>query len=145
MAVLTIIKEVKKIHPKEVALVKIGDFFHAYGKDSYIMADLFGYKLKQIEQNCSTCGFPSKSLPKVQAKLENKKINYIILDRRNNYDLDHFQNFKNLNTYDENFETAKKNINLKRRIDAIHSKLTQNMNNPNIKITIQQIEQILTP
>ena len=143
MAVLTIIKEVKKVHPKEVALVKIGDFYHVYGKDSYILADLFGYKLKQIEQNCSTCGFPTKSLAKVTAKLENQKINYIILDRRNNYDLDHFENFKNLNTYEKHFEIAKRNINLKRRIDSIYSKLIKEINTENIKTTIQQIEYII--
>ena len=77
MAIITIIKEVKKIHPKEIALVKIGNFFHIYGKDSYIISFLFGYKMKNIDNNCSTCGFPQNSLPKVQAKFENKKINYI--------------------------------------------------------------------
>ena len=36
MSVITIIKEVKKIHKEEVLLVKIGDFYHCFGKDSYI-------------------------------------------------------------------------------------------------------------
>ena len=67
MAILTIIKEVKKVHPKELALVKVGNFVHSYGKDSYILSFLFGYKIKVIENNCSACGFPQKSLPKVQA------------------------------------------------------------------------------
>ena len=53
MAVLTIIKEIKKIHPKEIVMVKIGDFFHVYGKDSYILAYLLGYKLKMVEDNVS--------------------------------------------------------------------------------------------
>jgi len=143
LAVLTIISEVKKIHPKEIALVKIGDFFHAYGKDSYILSYLFGYKLKTIEQNCSTCGFPSKSLAKVEAKLENKKVNYIILDRRNNYDVDEFVNHKNLNTYDEIFEKAHIYVNLKRRIEAIHVKLINDINSENIKEKIQEIENII--
>lgn len=143
MAILTIIKEVKKVHPKEIALVKIGNFFHAYGKDSYILSFLFSYKIKMIEDNCSTCGFPQNSLPKVQAKLENKKINYIILDRRNNYDVDEFVNYKNLNTYDEVFEKAHRFINLKRRIDTIYLKLIKDINSEKVKEKIQNIENII--
>ena len=143
LAVITIISEVKKIHPKEIALVKIGEFFHAYGKDSYILSYLFGYKLKTIEQNCSTCGFPQKSLAKVQSKLENKKINYIILDRRNNYDVDEFVNHKNLNNYDQIFEKAHLYVNIKRRIETIYSKLTKDINSKDIKEKIQQIENII--
>ena len=143
MAILTIIKEVKKVHPKEIALVKVGKFFHAYGKDSYILSFLFSYKIKMIEDNCSTCGFPQNSLPKVQAKLENKKINYIILDRRNNYDVDEFVNYKNLNTYDEVFEKAHRFINLKRRIDTIYLKLIKDINSEKVKEKIQNIENII--
>lgn len=143
MAIITIIKEVKKIHPKEIALVKIGNFFHVYGKDSYIMSFLFGYKIKVIDNNCSTCRFPQKSLPKVQATLENKKINYIILDRRNNYDVDEFVDYKNLNKYDEVFEKAHKYINLKRRIETIYLKLMKDINSENIKVKIQNIENII--
>ena len=137
MAIITIIKEVKKIHPKEIALVKIGKFFHVYGKDSYIISFLFEYKMKIIENNCSTCGFPQNSLPKVQAKLENKKINYIILDRRNNYDVDEFVNYKNLNNYDEVFEKAHRYVNLKRRIEKIYLKLMKDINSENMKVKIQ--------
>ena len=143
MAILTIIKEVKKVHPKEIALVKVGNFFHAYGKDSYILSFLFNYKIKMIEENCSTCGFPQNSLPKVQAKLENKKIDYIILDRRNNYDVDEFVNHKNLNTYDEVFEKAHRYINLKRRIDTIYLKLINDINSEKVKEKIQYIENII--
>lgn len=37
MAITTIIKEVKKIHQKELVIIKIGNFYHCYGKDAYIM------------------------------------------------------------------------------------------------------------
>lgn len=143
MAILTIVKEVKQVHPKELALVKVGNFVHSYGKDSYILSFLFGYKIKAIENNCSACGFPKKSLPKVQAMLENKKINYIILDRRNNYDVDEFVDFKNLNTYDEVFEKAHKYVNYKRRVDAIYLNLLKDINSGNIKEKIQNIENII--
>lgn len=143
MAVITIIKEIKKIHPKEVVMVKIGDFFHVYGKDSYILAYLLGYKLKMVEDNCWSCGFPTKSLSKVEATLENKKVNYILVDRRNNYDVDDFSDNKNLNTYDEQFEKANKYIKSKNRIDAIYFELMKNINTKDIKNKIYEIETIL--
>ena len=143
MAVLTIITPIKKIYPKNIALVKIGEFYHVYGKDAYILSYLFGYKLKIIEKNCSSCGFPKSSLNKVIATLENKRINYILLDRRNNYDVDQISDNNNLNTYEEQLEKAKKYVNIKRRIDLINQKLIDNMQKEAIITQIEQIEKIL--
>lgn len=44
-------------------------------------------------------GFPTSSIKKVEARLENKKINYIVLDRKDNYAVNERTDFKNLNTY----------------------------------------------
>ena len=49
MAVITIIKTIKSIHPDSVTLVKTGKFYNVYGRDSYILSYLFGYKLKEVE------------------------------------------------------------------------------------------------
>lgn len=143
MAIITMIKSIKQIHPKEVMLVKMGDFYHAYGKDSYILSYLMGYKLSIIEENCSTCGFPQKSLNKIQAKLEDKKINYILLDKRNNYYVDYFSDNKNLNTYDDEFAKAHKYINLKKRIDNIYVSLLKDINKEETKGKIFEIEKLL--
>ena len=120
MAVLTIIKTIKSIHPESIVLVKIGKFYNVYGRDSYIMYYLFGYKLKEIE-NISTCGFPVDSINKVMAKLENTKINYLLIDRRNNYDVDQMLDNKNLNTYIKTYEKAKEYINAKNRVNKIYN------------------------
>ena len=45
---------------------------------------------------------------KIISKLEEKKINYLILDRRNNYEEDEKSNNKNLNTYSKIMIPAKK-------------------------------------
>ena len=87
MAVTTIIKTIKSIHPDSIILVKVGKFYNVYGKDSYILSYFFNYKLKELDGIVS-CGFPIESINKIMAKLENKKINYLIVDRRNNYDVD---------------------------------------------------------
>ena len=144
MPVIEIVKKVKQIHPNKVILVKIGEFYHVYSKDAYVISYLMGYKLRYMEnEKIYNCGFPEKSLKKIEATLENKKISYIILDRRNNYEEDEVVNFKNLNSYDKIFEKAKRYINIKNRIDFINMNLLQNINNENIKETLNKIEQIL--
>lgn len=76
------IKEIKEVHPEEIVLVKIGNFFHVYGKDSYILSYLLGYKIRRIEGNICTTGFPDKTAAKVKAMLEKNKIekkyNYLV-------------------------------------------------------------------
>mgnify|MGYP004569147851 CR=1 FL=1 len=37
MAITTIIEEAKAIHKEDVIMVKVGIFYHVYGKDSFIM------------------------------------------------------------------------------------------------------------
>lgn len=74
------------------------------------------------------------------AKLENKKINYLIVDRRNNYDVDEFYDNKNLNTYNQTYEKAKQYINSKHRVDKIYQYLIHNLNN---KKLINQMEKVI--
>ena len=71
-------------------------------------------KLKKVE-NVMMCGFPLSSIHKVMAKLEERKINYLIVDRRNNYEVDEISDNKNLNNYIKYFEKAKRYINYKDR------------------------------
>lgn len=59
MAVITIMKKVKEIHPEEIALVKVGNFYQVFGKiqveygnQSHTLKHT--RKLKQlIKRNCS--------------------------------------------------------------------------------------------
>ena len=83
MAVTTIIKTIKSIHPDSIILVKVGKFYNVYGKDSYILSYFFNYKLKELEGIVS-CGFPIESINKIMAKLENKKIHIIRYMREQN-------------------------------------------------------------
>lgn len=139
MAVTTIIKTIKSIHPDSIILVKVGKFYNVYGKDSYILSYFFNYKLKELDGIVS-CGFPIESINKIMAKLENKKINYLIVDRRNNYDVDEFYDNKNLNTYNQTYEKAKQYINSKHRVDKIYQNLIHNLNN---KKLINQMEKVI--
>lgn len=143
MAISTIIKTIKEIHPKDLILVKIGSFYHVYGKDAYIISYLFGYKLKKFEKEYVTCGFPINCISRITAKLEEKKINYIILDRRNNYEEDEKLDNRNLNQYDLFYEKAKKYVNLKIRIDNIYETLINGLENEDTKEKVVKIEDIV--
>lgn len=142
VGIVNMVRTIKEIHPEDIVLVKIGSFYYAYGKDSYILSYLFSYQLKKIE-NIYNCAFPIRSLNKIIATLENKKINYIGVDRRNNYEVDFQFDNKNLNKYDEIFEKAKKHVSIQNRINEINNYLNENANQNNIKEIIYEIEKII--
>ena len=87
MGIINMVQNVKEIHYKYIVFVKVGNFYYCYGRDSYIISYLFNYKINILNQNIYSCSFPQNALNKVIANLEQKKINYLILDRRNNYEI----------------------------------------------------------
>lgn len=142
MGIINIVKNIKTIHNNDIAIIKIGQFYHVYGKDSYIISYLFDYKLNEIE-SIKTCGFPEKSINKVIAKLEENKINYMVIDRRNNYKVDLVSNNKNLNKYDKYYYKAKEYINIRSRIEKIYKFMLDDINKQDIKIIIKQMEELI--
>lgn len=77
------------------------------------------------------------------AKLEHLKINYMMIDTRNNYDVDFKMDNKNLNTYEEIFEKASKYIKFKRRIEKIVKSLENDIEKENIEEIIKEVEKIV--
>lgn len=143
MSIITMIKEIKQIHNKDIVFIKLGKFYYCYGKDAYIISYFFGYKLNLIENSIYSCGFPSQSLGKVISKLEIKKVNYVIVDRRNNYEVEEKENYKNLNSYEKYFEKAKQEVGIKMRIQRINAYLLNNSERNDIKEILLSIEKIL--
>ena len=41
MGILTMVKNIKQIHEKDIVLFKIGKFYYCYGKDAYIISYFF--------------------------------------------------------------------------------------------------------
>lgn len=138
-----IIKNIKKIYSKEICLFKMGAFYHTYGRDSYIMSYLFGYKIKEIEMGYKECGFPKSAIAKVTSKLENSSINYMIIDRRNSYEVDDKVEYKNLNKYDKFYEKAKNYINHKKRIDNINTFLMESIEQEYLTKMLGRMEDII--
>lgn len=108
-----------------------------------MVAYLFSYRIKFVEDNIPSCGFPIQKLPKAMSVFENKKINYILIDTRNNYDIDEKEDFKNLNTYEEVFEKAHKTVRAKVRIEKISEELLKNVEKEEFKEKIKKVEEIV--
>ena len=140
MGIINMVQNVKEIHYKYIVLVKVGNFYYCYGRDSYIISYLFNYKINILNQNIYSCSFPQNALNKVIANLEQKKINYVILDRRNNYEIIEKSDNKNLNRYDKFYEIGKKKKVRKVRIEKIYSYLIENTED---KELIERIEKVI--
>lgn len=137
------LKSIKEIHKNDVCIYRVGNFYHTLNRDAYIISYLMGYKIRNEKEGMKECGFSASVINKVLAKLENCKINYLLLDRRNNYEVDEKVDFKNLNNYLKVFEKANKYINHKKRIDNISEYLTRNIENKELSKILSEIEKVI--
>lgn len=126
-----------------VILVKIGVFYHAYGKDAYVLSYLCNYQIKKAQKMSST-GFPVSTIDSVLKKLESEKISYVVMNKSDNYSIENEQVYlKEENCYFDIYNKANKYIRLKDRIDEISRYLLENINSKNIKEKLNEIEDIL--
>lgn len=139
MGIVNIVKNIKLIHKDYVVLVRVGKFYNCYGRDSYIISCLLNYRINIVNDNIYNCSFPQSAYNKVLSTLERNKINYIILDKRNNYEVEEKSNNKNLNKYNDIYQKAKKKISSKMRIEKIYKYLL----NCNDETTIFEVEKLI--
>ena len=83
------------------------------------------------------CSFPVSSISKVENILEKNKINYIVVDKRNNYEEEYKEINKQENNYDKIYEKAKKTVEITLRIQRIYNS-TIDISRSNIKLSIKQ-------
>lgn len=143
MGIIDTVRTIKKVQQGNIVMFKIGKFVYCYGKDAYIMAYIFKYRIKLLEQNVYVCGFPNDKINKIMAKLENSKVNYLVLDRKNNYRVDEESNNKNLNKYDKYLKKAVDYVKRKNQIDKIHDILLKNVENDEIDEIIKAIKKVI--
>ena len=110
------IETIKTIHPDSICLYKVGTFYHAYVRDAVIMSFFLDHKIKELGENHKECGFPIGAVNKITAKLQNSQINYLLIDRRNNYDVDEKEDYKENNKYNSIYEKGKKYVNRKKEL-----------------------------
>ena len=142
MKIENTIKIVKEIHPNDIVFLKVGQFYHCYGKDAVIISYIFDYTIKKLD-NIYDCGFPITSINKIEAKVEDLKINYLVVNKADNYEVYEEQDFKSENKYIQTYNKAHKYISRKNRITEIYNYLMENINSENIKEKINEVEEIL--
>ena len=133
-------KVIKQVHPDYIAIYRVGVFYNVYGKDSYIMSEYFGYMMKNTTENIPTCGFSKKIINKVKTRLEDKKVNYLIIEPRNNYDVEEKSDNGNLNTYKVELQKAYQSVNQRKEIQKVKEKLELYLGTDKFKTIIRKVE-----
>lgn len=105
---------------KTLQLYKIGKFYNIYGDDAIILNYLFGYKIL-ID---GKVGFPESALIKVINTIEDKKIDYQIINKDGN---DVIKKYGNFNSYNKILKQALEYRNIKSRVERIQE-LINNVN-----------------
>lgn len=140
MSIINMAKTIKEVHPDYVIIYKVGEFYNCYNRDAYILSYLMEYSIRAVSKNNYVTGFPKNSLNKVKAKLENRKINYLCLDPRNNYYEDEKSDNGNLNKYNEIFSKANEYVKKKRAIENISDELEEKIDEENFWNIITKIK-----
>ena len=96
-----------------------------------------------FKDNIYMCGFPKNAISKIMAQLETKKINYIAVDTRNNYDVEYKQDNKNLNQYENILKKSYNYVSMRKRIMEIEQILLDNIEKEEIVYKIKKIEDII--
>lgn len=136
-------QRIKEVHPNYLILYKSGNFYKSFGKDAYILSTMFNYNIRIVDNNVPMCGFPINSTMKVRTQIEENQINYMLVDPRNNYEVDLKEEFNNFNNYEKMFEKAYSRTKGKKKINHIVESLIMIIDKPYFKDTIRRIEDIL--
>lgn len=135
------IRLIREVHPSTVILVRLGKFYQCFSKDAYIVSYIFDYKLKKDKY--VSCGFPLSALNKVKVRLEHEKIDYIVVDKRLDYEVLGKEQFEKENKYEETYAIAKNQYILKERIGKINKYLVDNLSNVEVVNKIKALEKLL--
>ena len=79
----------------------------------------------------------------MQNILEKSKINYIIVDKRSNYEEEYKQLNNQENNYDKIYEKAEKSVEIILRVQKIYDKILKEIENKNLYEILDKIEMIL--
>ena len=136
------IETTKSLHEKYICLFKIGSFYCAYNRDAYIMSYLFKYKLQE-KKEAKECGFPIDSINKIKARLEQEKVNYILVETRTEYDITEKCDLNNSNKYNDIYSKARNYVNYKLRVDSIYKILLDDINSKDFRKILARVEEIV--
>lgn len=114
------VRKINKLNKEKILqLYKIGKFYNIYGNDAIILNHLFGYKIL-IDGKVV---FPESALIKVINTIEDKKIDYQIINKEK----DIIKKYGNFNNYNKVLKQALEYRNIKSRTERIQE-LINNVN-----------------
>ena len=87
--------------------------------------------------------FQRKLYGKVIATLESKKINYLVIEPRNNYDVEEKSDNKNLNTYEEEFKKSYTTVKQKEKVEKIKERLELYIGKDEFRNIMRKVEDVL--
>lgn len=126
----------KNTYNKYILLIRCGNFYISLNEDAIVINNIFKYKIIE-STNFIKCGFPLSSLSKIEKRLEELKINYLVIDNdiieKEKYNKNNYNKYLTNNNYDI----------LLNRINKIILILKNNLNNRNINFILDDIEDIL--
>ena len=127
----------KRQYNNYIILFKQGNFYLSMNDDALILNNLFNYKVNVISDFIKV-GFPLKTIDKVIPLLEEKNVNFIIVDKeiveKKKYSNNNYFNYLNK---DSNYEF------ILNRINKIDQTLKDNLLNKNIENALNDIERII--
>ena len=134
-------------YPNTLLLVQMGNFYHAYGKDSYIISYIFGYKIISTTYklagnekiNMPSTGFPCNAFDRVCLGLEEKKVNFVVCVKGKE---DVFKDFKNLNTLNKRYNASKRYCEDTIKLEKIKSELDDLCGKKDFSKTLDEIDKI---
>ena len=120
-----------------IILFKQGNFYYSINYDALVLNRIFNYKVNVVSDFIKV-GFPLKTIDKVIPVLEEKNVNYIIIDKevieKKKYPNNEYFDYLNV---DSNYEFV---LN---RINKIDKTLKDNLLNSNIEAVLNDIERIV--
>ena len=102
---------------------------------------MFDYKLRRDKY--VSCGFPLSALNKVKVELEKENVDYIVVDKRNEYEVICKEEFKKENKYEEILAIGKTKELIKRKAEKINKYIIENITNEEVVKKIKKLEEVL--
>ena len=137
-----LIDSIKRLYPEYICLFKIGSFYCAYNKDAYIMSYIFKYKIRDKKDE-KECGFPIGSIDKIKARLEQEKINYVLVETKNGANITEKVDLEENNKYNEFYVRARSYVNYKLRIDNVYKLLLDIIDEKDFRKILEKVEEII--
>lgn len=144
--IMKIVVKFKKEFPKVIFIVVNGGFYNVYGKDAIIIGYIQNYKVYNIECDMDgknikipKAGFPAMALESVIEILDKKRISYTIKKTSSTSLLDCQRKMYKNENYDRMYDTSRKYLDSKQKINEITRLLNAHFKEKGMSIILDKI------